>query len=116
MIPPRRWRRSGPDGSPPHRRAPEVEGGAMLGSVGTDDDPVASTARPVRPAASARVETDVGVDVVVNGDRHAVSAGTTVADLVSRWCPSPDGIAVARNREVVPKSEWASTLLAARDR
>ncbi len=39
----------------------------------------------------------------------------TVADLVSSWCASPDGIAVARNREVVPRSEWATTVLCAHD-
>ena len=27
-----------------------------------------------------------------------------MAELVSAWCPSPKGIAVARNGEVVPKS------------
>jgi len=42
-------------------------------------------------------------------------AGATVADLVSRWCASPDGIAVARNREVVPRSQWTTTALATRD-
>jgi sulfur carrier protein len=41
--------------------------------------------------------------------------GATVADLVSSWCASPDGIAVARNREVVPRSEWSTTALSARD-
>jgi sulfur carrier protein len=32
-----------------------------------------------------------------------------VADLVAEWCPSPRGIAVARNGEIVPKSRWAGT-------
>ncbi len=44
-----------------------------------------------------------------------MAPGATVADLVSTWCRSPEGIAVARNREVVPRSEWATTRLAARD-
>jgi sulfur carrier protein len=56
-----------------------------------------------------------GLPIVVNGERRAVVAGSTVADLVEAWCPSPDGIAVARNREVVPKSEWSTTPLAASD-
>ena len=51
----------------------------------------------------------------MNGEPHPVTAGATVADLVSSWCASPDGIAVARNREVVPRSEWATTALSARD-
>ena len=53
--------------------------------------------------------------MVVNGSTRALPAGATVADLVSMWCASPDGIAVARNREVVPRSEWATTPLAPRD-
>ena len=56
------------------------------------------------------------IAIVVNGEPEAVAHGTTVADLVRTWCPSPDGIAVACNREVVPKSEWASRPLAASDR
>jgi sulfur carrier protein len=52
---------------------------------------------------------------VVNGLERTVGAGATVADLVRSWCASPDGIAVARNREVVPRSQWASTPLATRD-
>jgi sulfur carrier protein len=51
----------------------------------------------------------------VNGEPHPMEPGATVADLVSSWCASPDGIAVARNREVVPRSEWSTTPLSARD-
>lgn len=51
------------------------------------------------------------VSVVVNGERHDVSPGTTVAELVLAWSCPPEGIAVARNREVVPRSRWDSTAL-----
>ena len=44
-----------------------------------------------------------------------MASSVTVADLVSSWCTSPEGIAVARNREVVPRSEWATTVLTAHD-
>ena len=53
--------------------------------------------------------------VVVNGEPRALAPDATVADLVSSWCPSPEGIAVARNREVVPRSEWATTPLSPHD-
>jgi sulfur carrier protein len=56
------------------------------------------------------------LDIVVNGEQRALHLGATVADLVRAWCPSPDGIAVARNREVVPRSEWSTTPLAPQDR
>ncbi|MHB1710295.1 MAG: sulfur carrier protein ThiS [Acidimicrobiales bacterium] len=49
--------------------------------------------------------------VVVNGSEWFGTPGSTVADLVSRWCPSTRGIAVARNGEVVPKSRWGETPL-----
>jgi len=54
--------------------------------------------------------------VVVNGLPCRVAGGTTVADVVSRHCASPDGIAVARNREVIPRGAWSSTVLADGDR
>jgi sulfur carrier protein len=52
----------------------------------------------------------------VNGERREVVAGTTVAEVVARHCASSDGIAVARNREVVPRSEWAVTAVDGGDR
>ena len=51
------------------------------------------------------------VHIDVNGSPATVAAGATVADLVGQWCRSPDGIAVARNREVVPLSAWPHTNL-----
>jgi sulfur carrier protein len=56
------------------------------------------------------------VAISVNGRRCDVAADTTVAGVVAQWCPSPDGIAVARNGEVVPRSAWPSTDLCADDR
>ncbi len=52
----------------------------------------------------------------VNGTAWEVPAGTTVADLVSAWCPSPRGVAVAFNGDVVPKSRWPHTPVADGDR
>lgn len=54
--------------------------------------------------------------ILVNGDPEEVGEGTTVADLVARHRPSPRGIAVARNEEVVPRSRWADTLTTDGDR
>jgi sulfur carrier protein len=47
----------------------------------------------------------------VNGAPGRVDPGTTVADLVARWCPSPRGVAVAVDGEVVPRSTWGSTVV-----
>jgi sulfur carrier protein len=54
--------------------------------------------------------------VEVNGAPWDGPSGTTVADLVSQWCPSPRGIAVARNGDIVPKSRWEATPLLDGDR
>lgn len=56
------------------------------------------------------------MDVVVNGVDERLEAAATVADVVGRFCGSPDGIAVARNGEVVPRSAWDRTALGAGDR
>jgi sulfur carrier protein len=49
--------------------------------------------------------------MTINGTPWAGPAGITVTELVSIWCPSPRGIAVARNGDVVPKSAWSDTEL-----
>jgi sulfur carrier protein len=47
----------------------------------------------------------------VNGDALEVAAGSTIADLVAALTEEdePKGVAVAVDRCVVPRSEWAST-------
>jgi sulfur carrier protein len=54
---------------------------------------------------------EVTVAVTVNGDRLLVPAGTTIADVVARLIEGaePKGIAVAVDRCVIPRSEWATT-------
>jgi sulfur carrier protein len=54
--------------------------------------------------------------VTVNGQPEDVGEGTTVADLVAHHRPSPRGVAVARNEEVVPRSQWDTTPAAEGDR
>jgi sulfur carrier protein len=56
------------------------------------------------------------ITVMVNGDPHVLDEGTTVADVVARVAPSPKGIAVAVNADVVPRSIWSSTAVADGDR
>ena len=47
----------------------------------------------------------------VNGDALEVAAGSTIADLVSALTEEdePKGVAVAVDRCVIPRSEWATT-------
>ncbi len=54
--------------------------------------------------------------VEVNGSPWEEPTAVTLADLVAQWCPSPRGIAVARNGDVVPRSRWQLTPLVDGDR
>lgn len=56
------------------------------------------------------------IPVEVNGAPTDLPLDLTVEGLVTDRCPSPRGVAVAVNGEVVPKSRWASTRLTAGDR
>lgn len=49
---------------------------------------------------------DDEVAVIVNGQPQRVAPGTTVAALVRGLTQSPRGVAVALDREVVPRSSW----------
>jgi sulfur carrier protein len=53
------------------------------------------------------------VQVTVNGDRHELPEGATVASLVAGLHDAPEGrgIAVAVEGEVVPRAQWPSTEL-----
>ena len=53
--------------------------------------------------------------VTVNGQTRHLASGTTVATMVRELCPSPRGVAVAVNGEVVPKSTWELTEVAPGD-
>jgi sulfur carrier protein len=53
--------------------------------------------------------TDIALSI--NGEAVRVAVGSTIADLVSRLTEDDDprGVAVAVDRCVVPRSEWATT-------
>ncbi|MCG8591805.1 MAG: sulfur carrier protein ThiS [Proteobacteria bacterium] len=53
--------------------------------------------------------------IQLNGEARRLPVGTTVATLLSEL-ELASRVAVARNREVVPRSSYASTTLAAGDR
>ena len=56
------------------------------------------------------------IAVTVNGEARALKPGQTVADLVAALGLAPDGVAVAINLQVVPRSAHRSRALAAGDR
>jgi sulfur carrier protein len=56
------------------------------------------------------------IDVVINGQARTVNAGTTVAALIGELGLGDRKVAVERNREVVPRAQHATTVLADGDR
>jgi sulfur carrier protein len=56
------------------------------------------------------------IDVVVNGEPRTVPPGTTVSALIDELGLADRRVAVERNREVVPRAQHSSTVLAAGDR
>lgn len=49
------------------------------------------------------------VRVSVNGEPTELPASATVADVVALLCRDDRGVAVAIDREVVPRSQWRAT-------
>lgn len=56
------------------------------------------------------------IHIHMNGEPEQVPQGTTVADLLVRIGRKPLGLAVEINREVIPRSQHATTLVAEGDR
>jgi sulfur carrier protein len=44
--------------------------------------------------------------ITVNGEERTLAVGTTVAELVATMVRSDRGVAVAVDREIVPRSAW----------
>lgn len=56
------------------------------------------------------------MNIVVNGERRRIAAGTALDALVATLTPSSSGVAAALNETVVPRGQWPSTSLAEGDR
>ena len=56
------------------------------------------------------------IDLVINGHPRRVPEGSTVAQLIAELGLSGKPVAVERNREVVPRAQHPTTVLADGDR
>jgi sulfur carrier protein len=52
----------------------------------------------------------------LNGEPRTLTTGTNLTALVATMGQDPRGIAIERNREIVPKSAWDTCVLADGDR
>ena len=55
------------------------------------------------------------IAITVNGSPMRVPAGASVADLLERLRVSTPRVAVERNREILPKAQYGTTVLAEGD-
>jgi thiamine biosynthesis protein ThiS len=56
------------------------------------------------------------ITIHLNGEPRTLAAQTSLAALVATLGPDPRGVAIERNREIVPKSAWDACVLQAGDR
>jgi sulfur carrier protein len=56
------------------------------------------------------------MNVVVNGERQRLAAGTALDALVAALTAAPSGVAAALNETVVPRAQWSKTILSEGDR
>jgi sulfur carrier protein len=56
------------------------------------------------------------MEAIVNGEPRSIRAGTTVADLLAELGLGGRRIAVEINRDIVPKSEYATRTISDGDR
>lgn len=56
------------------------------------------------------------MNIVVNGERQRIAAGTALDALVAALTAAPSGVAAALNETVVPRTQWSSTTLSEGDR
>ena len=56
------------------------------------------------------------MNVSVNGEPRVLAAPVSLEALVTGLTTAPSGVAAAVNETVVPRGEWAATLLADGDR
>ncbi len=82
----------------------------------TGERPTGERVPEERPTGERPPEATPGdgtLPITVNGAVRRVPAGTSVADVVASLAPDARGLAVAVDREVVPRARWAATTLGA---
>jgi sulfur carrier protein len=56
------------------------------------------------------------ISIVVNGEERAARPGATVTDLLRELGLDSGRVAIERNREILPRPQWAETKVEAGDR
>ena len=53
--------------------------------------------------------------VAINGERREIPDGLTVAAMIERLGMPLDRVALERNRDILPRTQWKSTLVQSND-
>jgi thiamine biosynthesis protein ThiS len=56
------------------------------------------------------------MNIILNGQEETILSGTTLTQLVATFAQDPRGVAIERNRQIVPKSTWDDIILVDNDR
>jgi thiamine biosynthesis protein ThiS len=56
------------------------------------------------------------LQITVNGESRRMSNGASVEDLLRELALPPGRVAIERNLDILPRSQWASTRIQASDR
>jgi sulfur carrier protein len=67
-------------------------------------------------STSTSTSKSTNVNVIVNGERRQLAAGTALDALVATLTAAPSGVAAALNETVVPRAQWSKTILSEGDR
>ena len=51
------------------------------------------------------------ISITLNAEPRIMPSGATLADLITQLDLDPRGVAIERNREIVPKSAWDALVL-----
>jgi len=57
-----------------------------------------------------------GITILINGERREVPAGASVSSLLAHLGISSGRVAIERNLDLLPRSQWDATTVAAGDR
>lgn len=53
------------------------------------------------------------IDIIINGELRSVEAGANLLDVLSLLDIAPDRVAIEKDRAIVRKAEWATTVVQA---
>ncbi len=56
------------------------------------------------------------IEIIVNGDKREIDAGSTVDDLVREWASKDGPMAVEVNENIVSRTDWTAIQLSGGDR